>query len=226
MINTSKSILAAACFIIALTSCGEKNSSQETSDKVYIIDNGKKIDVEDTTAQKKNNAPFSSIYMEGIGTIYYTQSDTPSVRATGPQKLLDRMTIKNENGKLIIDFNEEKEKNNKSNLKIYLASPQLEEVKIKGVSNFKAENGWNTENVNLSMEGIGNMQIKNLKCKNLETSLHGVGNMNINVNCENINAHLEGIGNMTLSGKTKSISTSTDGIGKINHGDLEVENDK
>lgn len=226
MIKTNKFILATACFIIALTSCGQKNSSQETSDKVYIVDNGRKINAEDTTAQENDNAPFSSIYMEGIGTIYYTQSDTTSVRATGPQKLLDRMTIKNENGKLIIDFNEEKGKNNKSNLKIYLASPQLEEVKIKGVSNFKAENGWSTENVNLSMEGVGNMQIKNLRCKNLETSLHGVGNMNINVNCENINAHLEGIGNMTLSGKTKSINTSTDGIGKINHGDLEVEDEE
>ena len=150
---------------------------------------------------------FSAINLQSVGNIVFTQSDTYSCRMEGPFEYVDKTKV------------EYKQKNvkNVKNLTFYITAPDLNNVKIDGVGNFNARESLKLKNITFKLDGVGNCEVKNLRCDEVQLIVDGVGNMEMNVNCNTIKAKVDGVGNITLSGKADRASLKRDGVGRINH---------
>lgn len=78
------------------------------------------------------------------------------------------------------------------------------------------------ENINsVSLAGSGDITSKEtIQAENLDLSLSGSGNFNLNVSSTNLNLKIAGSGNMNLSGKTETYNGSISGSGNINTPEL------
>ena len=159
---------------------------------------------------------FSAINLLSVGNIVFTQADTYSCRMEGPFEYVEK-TKEPVNGEtLVIEYKQKNVKNVK-NLTFYITAPDLNNVKIDGVGNFNARESLKLKNITFKLDGVGNCEVKNLRCDDVQLIVDGVGNMEMNVNCNTIKAKVDGVGNITLSGKADRASLKRDGVGRINH---------
>lgn len=165
---------------------------------------------------------FSVIRMEAVGDIFFTQSEDCSLRIEGKEKEIEKITVTVTNGKLFIRYKKEEKDNKLKGLKFYLTSPDLSYVDIRGVGDFRCEEKLQLKDLMLKMEGVGSIDIADLKCKTLHVSAEGVGKVNIHVDCDRLVGNVDGVGHITLSGNAKSASISKDGIGGVNTRNLKV----
>ena len=159
---------------------------------------------------------FSAINLQSVGNIVFTQSDTYSCRMEGPFEYVDKTKVTVKGETLVIEYKQKNVKNVK-NLTFYITAPDLNNVKIDGVGNFNARESLKLKNITFKLDGVGNCEVKNLRCDEVQLIVDGVGNMEMNVNCNTIKAKEDGVGNITLSGKAERASLKRDGVGRINH---------
>ena len=146
---------------------------------------------------------FSAINLQSVGNIVFTQSDTYSCRMEGPFEYVDKTKVTVKGETLVIEYKQKNVKNVK-NLTFYITAPDLNNVKIDGVGNFNARESLKLKNITFKLDGVGNCEVKNLRCDEVQLIVDGVGNM-------------DGVGNITLSGKADRASLKRDGVGRINH---------
>ena len=159
---------------------------------------------------------FSAINLQSVGNIVFTQSDTYSCRMEGPFEYVDKTKVTVKGETLVIEYKQKNVKKVK-NLTFYITDPDLNNVKIDGVGNFNARESLKLKNITFKLDGVGNCEVKNLRCDEVQLIVDGVGNMEMNVNCNTIKAKVDGVGNITLSGKADRASLKRDGVGRINH---------
>lgn len=166
---------------------------------------------------------FTSINLQSVGNIVFTQSANYSCRLDGPSEYVEKTQVNVKGQTLVISY-KQKKSNNTKNLTIYVSAPDLDKVKIDGVGNFDAKETLKLKNITFELDGVGNCNVKNLRCDELKLDVDGVGNMKINVDCRNIKAEVNGVGNITLSGKADTAILRRNGVGNINNKKLKCEN--
>lgn len=162
---------------------------------------------------------FSAINLRSVGNIVFTQSANHSCRMEGPFEYVDKTKVTVKGGILVIEY-KKKEVKNVKNLTFYITAPDLNSVKIDGVGNFNAKEPLKLKNITFELDGVGNCEVKNLRCDKVQLIVDGVGNMKMNVDCNMVKAKVDGVGNITLSGKADRASLKRNGVGRINHKSL------
>lgn len=165
---------------------------------------------------------FSSIEVTSVATIYFTQSNTYSFKIEGLEKYVKTTTSVVKDGCLVIGFKNNNERNRNKGVTIYLSAPDLKEVEFTGVGSFNCDKPLKLDDVKFQVEGVGKVNVKDLKCRSLKVGLEGVGKANIHVNCDYLSAHLDGVGHVTLSGTAGKADISKDGVGGVNTRNLKV----
>src|SRR5574344_2436881 len=102
---------------------------------------------------------FSSIKCSGIAKIIYTQGNKYEVKVKATKSFIDNLTIKVENGSLIIDLKKGDKtnlsgKNFIENLEINVSSPTLQSVSIGGVVKFSSK-AIKGDSFELNVSGVG-----------------------------------------------------------------------
>lgn len=179
--------------------------------------NGKVSDV------RKMDA-FSSVEITSVATVYFTQSDTYSLKIEGKEKYVKAITTVVKNDCLVIGFKEDDKQNRniKDGVTIFLSAPDLKSMEFSGVGSFNCNEPLKLDNVKFQIEGVGKVNVKDLTCHNLKVELEGVGNADIHVNCDYLSADIDGVGGVTLSGTTRKADISKGGIGSVNTRNLKV----
>lgn len=168
---------------------------------------------------------FSSIEVTSVATIYFTQSNTPSFKIEGAEKYVKTTTSEVKNGHLLIGFKDnDKGRNRKEGVTIYISAPDLKEVEFTGVGSFNCDKALTLNDVKFQIEGVGKLNVKNLKCRSLIVGLEGVGKADIHVVCDYLTANLDGVGHVNLSGSAGKANISRNGVGGVNTRDLKVGN--
>lgn len=162
---------------------------------------------------------FSAINLQSVGNIVFTQSDTYSCRMEGSFEYVDKTKVSVKGKTLVIEYKQKNVKNVK-NLTFYITAPDLNDVRIDGVGNFNAKEALKLKNITFKLDGVGNCEVKNLRCDEVQLIVDGVENMKMNINCNTVKAKVDGVGNITLSGKADRASLKRDGVGRINHKSL------
>lgn len=186
---------------------------------VYAAGDAKEVEV----SEVRKVEPFSSIEVVSVATIYFTQSDTYSLKIEGKERLVKNTATTVRRGCLIIDFkDEEKAKHVKEGVTIYLSAPDLKEMEFTGVGSFNCEKPLKLNDVKFQVAGVGKMNVEDLTCRSLDISLEGVGKADIHVVCDQLSASVDGVGRITLSGSARSADISKGGVGSVNTRNLKV----
>lgn len=180
---------------------------------------------EDKVSETRSVSAFHSIEVESVAGVYFTQSDTYSLRVEGEKKWVDLTKCTVKDGVLLITWAEKGKKKTAKNvnrLSIYISAPDLQEVTFEGVGSFNCKSRLNLKNVKFDIQGVGSLNVADLYARNVKITLKGVGNGELTVDCDRLDASVEGVGSLTLSGKARSAHISKDGIGSVSTRRLKV----
>ena len=176
------------------------------------------------TSETRNLSGYTSIHIDGVATVCFTQSDTYSCRIEGKAKELARLTTTVENGILTIGQRiDHKREQNIQGATLYLSAPTLDEVEIDGVGTFECEEPLKAEDIRFEIDGVGTIKIADLHCQTVQIDIDGVGKGNVNVYCDKLKARADGVSSLKLSGKARSADIKDGFLSKINDRRLKVE---
>ncbi len=186
---------------------------------VYAAGNGKDVKV----SEVRKVEAFSSIDVTSVATVYFTQSNSYSLKIEGKEEYVKNTSSSVKNGRLVIGFKDKKQtRNRKDGVTIYLSAPDLKEVEFTGVGSFNCKESLKLNDVKFQVEGVGKLKVEDLSCRSLKVGLEGVGSAEVHVTCDYLSAKLDGVGHVTLSGTARQADISKDGIGSVNTRDLKV----
>ena len=180
---------------------------------------------DDKVSETRSVSAFHSIEVESVAGVYFTQSDTYSLRVEGEKKWVDLTKCTVKDGVLLITWAEKGKKKTTKNvnrLSIYISAPDLQEVTFEGVGSFNCKSRLNLKDVKFDIQGVGSLKVADLHARNVKVSLEGVGSGELTVDCDRLDASVEGVGSLTLSGKARSAHISKDGIGSVSTRRLKV----
>ncbi len=179
---------------------------------------------EDKVSETRSVSAFHSIEVESVASVYFTQSNTYSLRVEGEKKWVNQTKCTVKDGVLLITWTEKGKKTTKNvnGLSIYVSAPDLQEVTFEGVGSFNCKSRLNLKDVKFDIQGVGSLKVADLHARNVKIDLEGVGSGELTVDCDQLDASVEGVGSLTLSGKARSAHISKDGIGSVSTRRLKI----
>lgn len=174
-----------------------------------------------TVVEERDVESFSSIEMDGVAGVYFTQDSKCSVRIEGEETDVRNTEITVKDGTLYIETNSRKGRNQKGT-KIYLTAPDLDELSFDGVGSFRCEKTLKVDDIRIDVDGVGSVEMEDLKCETLRLSVDGVGKTDVHVTCRDLRADLDGVGKVVLSGSADHARISKDGVGVCNTNNLKI----
>jgi len=165
---------------------------------------------------------FEEVEVVGSPNVYYTQADSFSVRVKGPDNFVDNiltekngktLTVRNKGkwGVVKISFSDEDE------LAVYVTSPDLVAVRVNGSGDFISTDLIDTDNMNITLRGSGDINIDKLLCDRCDVELIGSGDIDLpEVEAKETSAVLVGSGDIKMGlSKVADTRLSLKGSGDI-----------
>ena len=224
-------LLCAACVLLTLPSCRFIKISDELKQQMQghgvglVVDpNGEQIDASDNFITQDNvTGEFHNIQISVPGDVLYTPGDC-AFSITAPDNVLEHITIRNENGTLVVKSDGTNFRNLK-NLKINVSSPVLEDVVFNGAVDFNAPDGITALDFNATVNGAGDISINGLKAGNVKVTVNGAGDATIyRLECDDFSLAINGAGDATVSGQADTADLTISGAGDIDALDLKAVN--
>ena len=191
--------------------------------------------------QTRKVEAFHAIDITTVGDIIFTQDDAYSLRIEGREKYVNNtVTTVSKDGTLSIGFKKKnlvskdgtlsigfKKKNlnrgNNNGVTIYLTAPGLDDIEFKGVGSFRCEETLKLDgDLDIRITGVGEAVIDDLRCRNLDLHMSGVGDAKVTVDCDHVDASMSGVGSVTLRGRAKTADLHRSGIGELDRDGLKV----
>lgn len=190
-----------------------------------------------------NVDPFDQIVTKGKFDIKYYPGDQ-SVKICGPQAAVDKFSLQVVNGVLTIDSGKTTFIRN-DKLVVYVSTPTLKGVRIEGAGDFEADRGVVGKNVELTVAGAGDIDVKRLEAETVKISINGAGDIDLeNTSCETLeiivngageadieglecrklDANINGAGSADLSGHAQEATIILNGAGGIDISELRCDN--
>ena len=169
---------------------------------------------------------FSSVEIVGSTDVHFVQGNSREARIVGARHLTELIDLEKSGNTLII-----KMKNGKSNffhsgsddVTVYLSSPDLVGVTVRGSGDFEADSNIDTDNMKVSVIGSGDVDFKNIICDSFEAVTKGSGDIDAaSIDCKDATLTAYGSGDIEASLKnTGKTTASVFGSGDI---DLKLYN--
>lgn len=236
------SIMMALAFVFAFAACNASNAKEGLDAK-----NGKSIsyDGRKVTKQLKSLPYFNKIVLDGALDVEFSQASREGVAVKGRKSIVENVKVKVKNQTLYLSLDEKDwfrvDRSEKAD--IYVSSPDLISVVMRGAGDFEANNLLDTDTLNVELNGAGNIDFDRIVCDeaylivkgagNLEVdkltanrtkiAMLGVGNADVEFkNAGHVDCLLSGVGNIDLEGTVKSLSKNVRGTGNIDTTELMV----
>jgi len=165
--------------------------------------------------EKRNVSGFSSLEIESVGRVYFTQASDFSCTIEGEKEHVKNITTSVEGNTLKIGYHK-KLKNNKNGTIIRISAPDLKQLDFSGVGSFNIDGKVDVQDLDVDFRGVGEFKVNDLQCRKAEFDLNGIGEVTVNLNCEEVRADVNGIGAATFTGTARIASFHRGGIGKLN----------
>lgn len=232
----SVSIILLLCFSNAFS---ESMSNNSASTGKIVIDgqeiNNSKLSIKgsgikETVSQKINN--FSSINSSGSFDINYMQG-SPAVTITGDSHIIKEVSVVVKEN--ILQLSMKKSYSSKLPIVINISSPNIRGMTIKGASDVILDNinvaylrlnlvgavdltaSGNVVDLDLNVNGAGDVNVKNLIAKKVTVDLQGSGDVKLTAEGQ-LNATLSGAGDIVFFGNPSIINKRISGVGDIEVG--------
>ncbi|HRQ51602.1 MAG TPA: head GIN domain-containing protein, partial [Agriterribacter sp.] len=157
------------------------------------------------TTESRAVSNFKGIQLRGSMNVHLVKDAGYAVEIEAEENIIPYIETYVNDGKLIVRYKDDVNINNRRDVTVTVALPELEEAGITGSGDITGETKF-----------TGNDEI--------ELEITGSGSMRLNVDAPAIEAKITGSGDMYLSGNTRDIKCSSTGSGKIDAGELKSEN--
>lgn len=236
------SIMMALAFVFAFAACNASNAKEGLDAK-----NGKSISYDGckVTKQLKSLPYFNKIVLDGALDVEFSQASRGGVAIKGRKSIVDNVKAKVKNQTLYLSLDEKDwfRVDHSEKADIYVSSPDLISVVMRGAGDFETKNLLDTDTLNVELNGAGNIDFDRIVCDeaylivkgagNLEVdkltanrtkiAMLGVGNADVEFkNAGHVDCLLSGVGNIDLEGTVKSLSKNVRGTGNIDTTELIV----
>ena len=157
---------------------------------------------------------FDAIEVRGVYRLNVTAGEDYKVFTSGAPKEVQGMKVYVKNGVLILDQEKKKGKmKNRDGVWVEINLPSLGSVDISGVGTGDIS-GVDSELFDLDVSGVGELNI-NGTCGTVNASMRGVGEVNAkNLECRQADVALKGVGAVTIFA-SESVNVSAKGIGSV-----------
>lgn len=235
------SIMALA-FVFAFAACNASNAKEGLDAK-----NGKSIsyDGRKVTKKLKSLPYFNKIVLDGALDVEFSQASRGGVAVKGRKSIVENVKVKVKNQTLYLSLDEKDwfRVDHSEKADIYVSSPDLISVVMRGAGDFEAKNLLDTDTLNVELNGAGNIDFDRIVCDEAYLIVKGAGNLEIDkltanrtkiamlgvgnadvefVNAGHVDCLLSGVGNIDLEGTVKSLSKNVRGTGNIDTTELMV----
>ena len=200
------------------------------------------------TRQVSNVSYFNKIVTTGAVDIKFVQGSKNAVTIRGTKRLVDNIAVKvdDKTKTLTVSMTNKKRivlgKNDKAEVRV--TSPDLIAVDLRGAGDFESERPLDTDNLNVTISGAGDVDFKSVVCdkayftirgagdvdvdkltaKHTDITLQGAGDVDIDFyNSGSVNCTLLGAGDIELEGNVKSLNKKSNGVGNIKTNKLRIE---
>lgn len=150
---------------------------------------------------------FERIRLLGSPNIKYAQGKTWSVRVEAPKNVIKYVKTRVEDNCLVVNMQDNKSITNLFSFRnfadnrvvVYVTSPDLIGVEVQGSGDFECKSKLDTDNLDLSLRGSGDVKFSDIICDRIRTSLVGSGDMEIKyVEARTSEVELIGSGDMSI----------------------------
>lgn len=186
---------------------------------------------------------FDEIDFRGIGNLYITIGEEPSLTIEAEENLLDYLETYNQGDRLVLKIEDGYNINPTEPVNFYLTAVSLEAVSVSGLGNVELPE-IEADRFRLDLSGAGDIELESLTAEHLEASLSGLGNLKIDdgqvisqdvsisgsgeydapdMESEEANIEISGLGSATVF-VTGYLDVSISGAGGVDYyGDPEID---
>lgn len=155
--------------------------------------------------EERDFSSFKNLEVSSSFNVYISKGDFKPVKIEGDDNLLGYIEVKQEGDLLIIKNRDGFNLRGTHELKVYVTAPVFNSITLSGAGDIKSEN-------------------KISSSENLELSLSGAGNIDMDVDVPKFKADISGAGSMYIKGQTKDVDLGVSGVGSAHCFDLMSEN--
>jgi hypothetical protein len=159
------------------------------------------------TTETRNANKANRIKMAGNFDVEITQGPVVKVQIEGDENLLPYFIVEDRGGYLVIKGRDYFSYNSTDGIKVFITTPNLEEVILAGAGNIIGKSKFN---------GSDKLVLK----------IAGSGDIKMDVNTPKVTSEIAGSGSVTLTGETKDQTIKIAGVGDYHAADLKSENAK
>ncbi len=162
---------------------------------------------------------FERILLQGSPDIKYTQGKTWSVRVKAPKSVLKNVVTRVEKNCLVVSLKESRWFSLKDHdVTVYVTSPDLIGVEVQGSGDFESRSHVDTDNLDLSVRGSGDIKFSDIICDRMKSSVVGSGDIDIKkVTAQQSEIGLVGSGDIKIrQHRVKKTQIELKGSGDVN----------
>jgi hypothetical protein len=198
--------------------------------------------------EQRSLTGFERIELFGSLDVKYMQADSFSVKVQAPVNALKKVETRVDGNKLVVRMKGDGKWINfgvadSRNVTVYVTSPDFLGIMLKGSGDFECQRLLDTDNLEISLQGSGDISFEDVICDRVDVSLVGsgdvelknvktqrsyinlVGSGDVKMNFDNsgmVEANLTGSGDITLNGKVMRYNSNVRGSGDMHTGGLMI----
>ena len=159
---------------------------------------------------------FTGVDMQCSANVFVKQATEFKIVVEGQKNIVDLLQTSVEKGVLKVYF-----KNNVGNisydkLNVFVEAPNFENLIVSGSGDIKADEALLSKDLNLSISGSGNIDIKNLTSEKVLAEVGGSGNIKLSGIAQSAKLDISGSGNITAKNlSSKTVDATISGSGNI-----------
>ena len=194
-------------FLITLYACnGNGNAFSQK-----IVGKGEMV------TDKRTVGNFTKISAEFSGDVVLKQGNETAVDVVAQANIAQELETFVDNNTLHIKFKRDHWGMNFDKLTVYVVTPNIEGIYLHGSGNIKATTDIKASNIEVKLNGSGNIELKNVDCTSLASGLHGSGNINFDGgSSQSASYSITGSGDISAENlKSKSVVANSTVSGSI-----------
>ena len=146
---------------------------------------------------------FERIRLQGSPDIKYMQGKTCSVRVKAPKNIIKKVETRVEGNCLVVSLKDNRMFSfgtiKDDEIIVYVTSPDLIGVEVQGSGDFECKTLLDTDNMEISLRGSGDVNFSDIICDRIKTSLVGSGDIGIKkVTAQQSSVELVGSGDVAI----------------------------
>lgn len=191
--------------------------------------------------EKRQLKGFERIELLGSVDIKYRQGKAFAVEVSAPKSVLRQVETRVTGNKLTVNMKGDGKRFNfgvadSDDVEVYVTSPDLIGVTVKGSGDFDSKGRLDTDNLDVVLEGSGDIDFDDIICDRIKVALTGSGDVEVKTlkalqtqvdvvgsgevelsfrNSGSVDARLKGSGDIKLKGTVKSLTQQAKGAGTI-----------